>query len=224
MLTLDNEFVECMPVSDDSIARAAEALAAGELVILPTDTVYGICADVRGDSAVRGIYDAKGKGTEAPLQLLFGEDFALLGEYAELTSSAERLIRELGPGGWTVITKARDGWDSPALAGGRTVGLRMPPVEAIRLVVRRLGAPLAASSANRHGESSPTTCAAAVASVGEACSLALDAGPTPAAIDSTVVDCSDDEPRILREGAIDRATIARILGLKDIPVLRSVRQ
>lgn len=216
--------MECAPVSEESIDRAAGALVAGELVILPTDTVYGICADVRIDGAVRGIYAAKGKGPDAPLQLLFGDDLALLGRYADLTSSAERLIRELGPGGWTVITTARDGWDSPALAGGRTVGVRMPAVATVSSVVGLLGAPLAASSANPHGDPSPTTCEAALTSMGEACSLALDAGPTPAAIDSTVVDCAADQPRILREGAIDRATIARILGLKDIPVLRSVRK
>ncbi len=216
--------MDCTPVSDKTIAQATEALASGGLVILPTDTVYGICADVRLDRAVRGIYTAKGKGAEAPLQLLFGDRLDLVLEYAELTWSAERLIQELGPGGWTIITLAKEGWDSPALAGGRTVGVRMPPVEAVKAVVASLGAPLAASSANRHGDASATTCQAAVDSVGEACVLALDAGPTEAGIDSTVVDCSAVEPRILREGAIDRATIARILGLRDIPVSRSVRQ
>ena len=216
--------MDCIPVSDHAIAQATEALASGGLVILPTDTVYGICADVRLDGAVRGIYNAKGKGPEAPLQLLFGDRLDLVLEYAELTWGAERLIEELGPGGWTIVTRAKEGWDSPALAGGRTVGVRMPPVEAVRRVVESLGAPLAASSANRHGEPSPTTCEAAVASVGKACALALDAGPTSSGIDSTVVDCSAAEPRILREGAIDRATIARILGLRDIPVSRSVRQ
>ncbi len=87
-----------------------------------------------------------------------------------------------------------------------------------------LGAPLAASSANRHGEPSPTTCTQAVASIGDACAIALDAGPSPAGLDSTVIGLAGPgAPTILREGAIDRATVARILGLREIRVLRSVR-
>ncbi|HEX6031135.1 MAG TPA: L-threonylcarbamoyladenylate synthase [Tepidiformaceae bacterium] len=210
-------------VGELGYGEAAAALRDGELAILPTDTVYGICADVRRDRAVQAIYTAKGKGSEAPLQLLFGDDETVLERYAELTPAAARLLSVLGPGPWTIITTAREGWESPALAGGRTVGVRMPDAPAIREVVARLGAPLAASSANRHGGPSPTTCEEAVAQVGEFCALAIDSGPTPAGIDSTVIDCSTDDVRILREGAIDRETVARILGLSDIPVLRSVR-
>ncbi len=199
-------------------------MRAGDLVILPTDTVYGICVDVRVDAAVRAIYTAKGKGPEAPLQLLFGSDTSALVKYAALTTGATRLLDALGPGAWTLITTAAEGWDSPALASGRTVGFRMPGGEVVASVVELLGAPLAASSANRHGQPSPTTCADAVAQVGEFCATAIDAGPTPQGLDSTVIDCSTDDVRILREGAIDRQTVARILGLSEIPVLRSVRQ
>lgn len=204
------------------MARAAAALAAGGLVILPTDTVYGIAADARQDDAVRALYAAKGKGAESPLQLLFSADHRLLERYASLTPSATALIAGLGSGGWTLVVPAAAGWDSPALAGGRTVGVRIPASRAVAEVVDRLGAPLAASSANRHGKASPRTCAEAMAGVGRHCTLALDAGTT-SGVDSTVIDCVADPPRILREGAIDRPTIARILGITDIQVLRSVR-
>ena len=130
---------------------------------------------------------------------------------------------ELGPGGWTIVVPARPGWSSAALAGGSTVGFRIPDSPVVHVVVELLGGPLAASSANRHGGVSPTTCADAVAQVGEFCACAIDAGATPEGLDSTVIDCSTPEVRILREGAIDRLTIARILGLPTIPVLRSVR-
>jgi len=223
LLTLDNEFVNCIPISPESIANAAVVVARGDLAILPTDTVYGICADIRHDAAVDRIYAAKGKGRDEPLQLLFGNDIDLLVQYAGLTADARRLIETLGPGGWTVVTRAREGWSSPALAGGRTVGVRMQATGVVGDIVLLIGAPLAASSANRHGDASPTTCQAAVAAIGAACAIALDAGSTPVALDSTVVDCAGDRPRILREGAIDRRTIARILGLQDIPVLRSAR-
>lgn len=212
-----------LPSSPESITLAVEALASGCLVILPTDTVYGICADVRADEAVRAIYRAKGKGAEAPLQLLFGRDGALIERYAVLNDAARHFVGRVGPGAWTVICPAAPGWASPALAGGTTVGIRAPASDIVLDVVDALGAPLAASSANRHGSPSPSACAAAVAEVGEACALAIDGGPTARGLDSTVIDLASASPRILREGAIDRRTVARILGLAEIPVLRSVR-
>lgn len=205
------------------IERAVQVLRDGELVILPTDTVYGIAADVRDDEAVRALYAAKRRDPSIPLQLLFGRDDALLGRYAVVTEAARRLIATLGPGAWTIIVPAREGWNSPALAGGRTVGVRIVPVDLVLDIVDRLGAPLAASSANVSDGPSPTTCEEAERQVGVFCALAIDGGPTDEGMDSTVVDLAGDEPRILREGAIDRDTIARILGVSQIPVLRSVR-
>ena len=99
----------------------------------------------------------------------------------------------------------------------------MVPVEITLDVIDALGGPVAASSANISGGTSPLACAEAVAQVGAACAAAIDNGPTPQGIDSTVIDASGADVRILREGAIDRATVARILGLAQIPVLRSVR-
>ena len=209
--------------TEDSLEACAAHLAAGRLAILPTDTVYGLVVDASNESAVRAIYEAKGKDVDAPLQLLFGPSVAQLSEFAELNHPAGLLVKELGPGGWTIVVAAKTGWSSAALAGGSTVGFRIPDSSTVHRVVELLGGPLAASSANRHGGPSPISCAEAVAQVGDFCACAIDAGPTPAGLDSTVIDCSGAEVRILREGAIDRLTIARILGLPSIPVLRSVR-
>jgi L-threonylcarbamoyladenylate synthase len=207
----------------DALRRCAEVLRNGGLAIVPTDTVYGICADVGDDGAVRRLSEAKGRGSDVPLQLLFGSHADLIGDYVVMSEPARRLSEALGSGAWTIIVEAREGWSSPALAGGRTVGFRIPAAPFVSTLVTELGAPLAASSANRHGSASPTTCAAAIAEVGAACAVAVDGGPTSAGLDSTVIDCSRDAVTILREGAIDRHTVARILGLDDIPVLRSVR-
>jgi L-threonylcarbamoyladenylate synthase len=224
LFSLVNELVsECRPATPEATAQAIECLRGGGLVIVPTDTVYGIAADIRRPDAVLAIYDAKGRGRDIPLQLLFAPGSPFLDGYAVLAPAARTLIEALGPGGWTIVTGAAPGWESPALAGGRTVGVRVPDAPVVRALVEGLGAPLAATSANRHGAPSPTTCAEAVASVGAACTLALDGGPTPHGLDSTVIDCSGAEPRILREGAVDRGTVARILGLRDIPVIRSIR-
>lgn len=206
-----------------NIEACAAHVAAGRLAILPTDTVYGIVADASNESAVRAIYAAKGKGTAAPLQLLFGPSRSQLDQFAMLTPDAERLVQALGPGGWTIVVPGRPGWSSAALAGGSTVGFRIPDAPVVHRVMELLGGPLAASSANRHGGPSPRTCMEALEQIGEHCACAIDAGPTPAGLDSTVIDCAGGESRILREGAIDRLTVARILGLQTITVVRSVR-
>ncbi|HXU24575.1 MAG TPA: L-threonylcarbamoyladenylate synthase [Tepidiformaceae bacterium] len=214
---------EQFPLSPEALARCVAQLRAGALGILPTDTVYGIVADIRSDDAVRALYAAKGKGTASPLQLLFAPDLAEIGRFGVLNRASQSLLDAFGPGGWTIIVPAVPGWSSPALAGGATVGVRIPDAPAVHDLVGALGGPLVASSANRHGGPSPTTCVEASVQVGASCAFAIDAGPTVSQLDSTVIDCSSDEVRIVREGAIDRHQVARILGLSDIPVLRSVR-
>ena len=206
------------------VDRAVEVLREGDLIILPTDTVYGIAADIRDDEAIEAIYRAKRRDPSSPLQLLFGRDTALISRYARVTPAAQHLIDTLGPGGWTIIVPVADGFTSRALAGGDTVGIRVVPVELVLDIVDALGAPLAATSANVAEGPSPVTCEEAKQQIGAFCAMAIDGGPTDAGIDSTVVDMASDPPRILREGAIDRATIARILKLPEITVLRSVRQ
>lgn len=223
------EFVmqtEQFPLSTEALSDCVRHLSAGALGIVPTNTVYGIIADIRRDDAVRDLYAAKGKGPEAPLQLLFspGVGAVEIARYAEFGAAADALVAALGPGAWTIIVPAVPGWHSPALAGGTTVGVRVPDSAALHQLLDALGAPVAASSANRHGQPSPATCADAVGQVGEACRFAIDAGRTANGLDSTVIDCSGEAVRILREGAIDRHSVARILGLSDIPVLRSVRR
>ena len=199
------------------------ALAGSKLVIIPTDTVYGIAADARRDRAVARISAAKGRPEAMPLQLLFANSIDLVGRYVRLSRPAILLVEALGPGAWTIVCRSVPTFRSPALAGGATIGFRIPDAPVVHRIVERLGGPLAASSANRHGAQSPTTCAAAVTQVGASCVVALDGGPCPVGTDSTVIDCSEPEVRILREGAIARERVARILGVSEIQVLRSVR-
>lgn len=208
---------------EQNAAAVAASLRAGGLAIIPTDTVYGIAASIAQPAAVEGIYEAKGKGPAAPLQLLFAPDAELIAEYAEIDGPARAFIEAVGPGGWTAIVPAREGWNSPALAGGRSVGVRIPGAPFVHAVVRALGSPLAASSANVHGGGSPGTVECAREQVGPACAIAADGGPV-AGVDSTVIDFVSNPPRILREGAIAREEVAGILGQQSIEVLRSVRQ
>ncbi|HJP41129.1 MAG TPA: L-threonylcarbamoyladenylate synthase [Dehalococcoidia bacterium] len=212
-----------LPLDDESLSKAIFALAAGKLVILPTDTVYGIAADARRDRAVSAILAAKHRPQSMPVQLLFSPSTDLIGRFAQLSGRVVRIVDALGPGPWTIVTIAAPALRSPATAGGSTIGFRIPDSPHIHRLVERLGGPVAASSANLHGEPSPTTCRDAIRQIGKSCSVALDGGPTEMGRDSTVIDCSGNEVRILREGAVARGEVARILGLRDIPVLRSVR-
>ena len=210
-----------VPMTTSTFVTAVEQLRIGELVILPTDTVYGICADVENDAAVQALYEAKGKSFDTPLQLIFDSHLSFK-RYARLEQRFSDLIRNIGSGGWTLVLPASSGWNSLALAGGNTIGVRSPEVPLLRELIRILGRPIVASSANRHGEPSPTTCNEAIKSLGVDCAIALDGGPT-VGLDSTVIDCVSDPVRILREGAIPAKQISNLLDLKEIEILHSVR-
>lgn len=213
----------CTRATLDTIASAAAHLRAGGLVILPTDTVYGLFADASNDEAVRAIATAKGKPGGTPLQLLFPRSGEGLSAYAVVTDTVRRFIDDMGPGPWSLVVPAAPGWDSPALAGGETVGFRLPNHDVLDAVIEVLGGPICGSSANAHGEPGPATCEDAVAGVGEHAAVALEGG-TAAGLSSTVIDLSGDEPVILREGVMDREQVARILGLPRIEVVRSERE
>ncbi|MFQ5381639.1 MAG: L-threonylcarbamoyladenylate synthase [Dehalococcoidia bacterium] len=216
---------ECpiFPVDDDGISRAVTALGGGRLVILPTDTVYGIAADGRRDKGALRIGVAKGRPAGMPLQLLFAHSIDLVGRYARLSGPAVRLVDALGPGAWTIVTPAAPSFRAAYLGDNQTIGFRIPDMPLVHRIVERIGGPIAASSANLHGQPSPLNCEDAVTQVGASCELALDGGPCPRGRDSTVIDCTSGDVRILREGAIPQQEVARILGREDIPVVRSIR-
>jgi L-threonylcarbamoyladenylate synthase len=222
---LINEFMlQCTPIppTKSAITKAVAALARGELVILPTDTVYGIAATADDAAAIERVFVAKRRPADQPLQLLCADE-RHLAPFAALTSAARTFVDSVGPGAWTLIVPRAEAWSSPALAGGNTVGVRIPNHAVARDVIRAHGSAVAATSANRHGRPSPTTCREAIEEVGDFCTVAIDAGPCAQGVDSTVIDCTTSPPRVLREGAIDRRTVARILGLANIEVVRSVR-
>lgn len=184
------------------VLQAAKILRAGGLIIIPTDTVYGVACDPDNVEAVQRLYRAKGRGEEKPLQLLLAEA-AWLPQIAEdLSAEARRLAEAFFPGGITLVVNK---------IGGGTVGVRVPDHPTCLEVVSAFGRPIAASSANRSGEPSPKTADEAVAQLGDLVDLVVDHGPCPVGLDSTVIDATRMPVSILREGAVSRDEIDRVL-------------
>jgi len=197
------------------LRRAAEALAAGELVGLPTETVYGLAARADVDVAVAKIFAAKGRPADHPLIVHVLDADDALHFAAELPAVARRLIEALWPGPLTLIVPRREGVAAAAAGGQGTIGLRCPahPVaRALLEAARSLGVHgVAAPSANRFGRISPTR-ARHVIDEFEPGLLVLDGGDCDVGIESSIVDCSRGHPVLLRPGVLTPAQIEAVAG------------
>ena len=181
---------------------ATAAIGRGELVLLPTDTVYGVAADAFTPEAVTHLLAAKNRGRTMPVPVLIGEASTLAGLVVDLPAVASRLAEEFWPGGLTLVLEHAPSlaWDLGDAEG--TVAVRLPDDEIARDLLRRTG-PLAVSSANRSGRPAATDAAAAVEQLGNQAAVVLDGGPRAGSAASTIVDCTAPTPRLLRVGAID---------------------
>ena len=198
-----------------AIARAAEALAAGELVAFPTETVYGLGARADDDTAVAKIYAAKGRPADHPLIVHVADTEAARQFAAYVPPVAVRLVAAFWPGPLTIIVPRAEGQAIAAAGGHATIGLRCPahPVaRALLLAAREAGVPgLAAPSANRFGRISPTRAEHVAAEFAPAL-MVLDGGACPVGIESSIVDCSRGRPVLLRPGVLTREQIEAAAG------------
>ena len=201
---------------DLTIREAAEILQAGGLVAFPTETVYGLGADGLNPEAVARIYAAKGRPATNPVILHVADLASALPLVAQWPGSAGTLAERYWPGPLTLVLPASAVVPAIVRAGGPTVALRCPAHPVAQALLRAVGRPLAAPSANRSQHLSPTLAEHVVSSLGEAVDLILDAGPTAAGLESTILDLSGSRPRILRPGPIKPAQLAAILGPVDI--------
>jgi L-threonylcarbamoyladenylate synthase len=176
-------------------------LRAGEPIAFPTDTVYGVGAPARDAMAVLRLYAVKQRPYTQAIPLLIADAADLESVTAASTPLARRLAR-LWPGALTLVLPAAPDLPSELLAGGATVAVRLPDHAWLRGLIRALGGPLAATSANLHGGRDPQTAEEVAAQLGGALPLIADGGPTPGPIPSTIVDCTGAEPRLLRAGAL----------------------
>ncbi|HET7355429.1 MAG TPA: L-threonylcarbamoyladenylate synthase [Nocardioidaceae bacterium] len=183
------------------IAEAALAVQRGQLVVLPTDTVYGVGADAFQPEAVRRLLAAKGRGRDMPPPVLVSSAGTLDALAVGVPAYAQALVEELWPGPLTLVCKQQPSlrWDLGETRG--TVAVRMPDHEVALELLERTG-PLAVSSANRTGMDAATDADQAEEMLGESVEVLLDAGPTPGPVPSTIVDATGPAGRLLRAGAV----------------------
>ena len=201
--------------SPDAIAAAVQTLTAGELVGLPTETVYGLAADAGSDAAVARIFAAKGRPANHPL-IVHVADASGVDHFAtNVPDFARRLIDAFWPGPLTLILHRRPGVGAAAAGGQDSIGLRCPSHPVAQAVLRACADQdvfgLAAPSANPFGRVSPTTAAHVQAGMGDAL-LVLDGGACDVGIESTIIDCTRGAPVLLRPGGISRAQVEAACG------------
>ena len=206
-------------VRDDDAGRSAaiDALRAGGIVAVPTDTVYGIAVALDAPGGIESLFAAKRRPPERGIALLLA-DAAQAATIAVWPATAAALATAFWPGGLTLVVPQRAdvAWPPVLTGGAPTIGLRVPDHDAPRALAAAVG-PLPTTSANRSGEPEARDAAGIVEQLGDAVTLVLDGGPARGGPASTVVDCSVDPPRILRPGAIPEAEIERVLAVGHVP-------
>ena len=197
------------------LAEAETALRRGELVVIPTDTVYGIAAEAFDPVAVEGLLKAKGRGRDMPPPVLVGTVRAAMALVMDLGAAGKDLIDEFWPGALTIICRSSPTlvWDLGDTKG--TVAVRMPLHPVALELLKRTG-PLAVSSANVSGRPPATTCDEAMTQLGDSVSVYLDGGPCPGDVPSTIVDLTGTVPRLLRRGVIPAERLRDVILLEIV--------
>lgn len=195
----------------EGIAAAAEAVRRGDVVVLPTDTVYGLGVDAFAADAVASVLTAKGRGREMPLPVLIPNPQTVDGLAADVPGYARDLIHAFWPGPLTLVLHAQSSlmWDLGETNG--TVALRMPQNDVALRLLAEVG-PMAVTSANISGQPAATNILDAAAQLGSAVSVYLEAGPSAGTLASTILDCTQVTPAILRVGALSVEQIQEVLG------------
>jgi len=191
------------------LEAAASAARRGDLVVLPTDTVYGVGCDAFTPHGVAALLAAKGRGRDMPVPVLVGSPDTVEGLAYGLTKAARDLIEAFWPGALTVVVRHQPSlaWDLGDAAG--TVALRMP-LHPVAIELLRIVGPMGVSSANRSGSPAATTYAEAHDQLGDSVAVYLDAGTSGEAVPSTIVDATGTVPRLLRLGALDLETLRSV--------------
>ena len=196
--------------------RAAELLRAGKLVAIPTETVYGLAANALDEAAVRRIFAAKGRPWSSPLIVHVDSIEMARGLVREWPAKADLLARRYWPGPLTLVLPKQPHVSDRLTAGLDTVGIRMPANAIALALIREAGAPIAAPSANRFMELSPTTAEHVRETMGGRVAMVLDGGPTTVGIESTELSLAGPNPVLLRPGMLTKAEIEDLIGPVEV--------
>ncbi len=200
-----------IPAQDpDALRIAADALSLGELVVFPTDTVYGIGAAVDRPDAVANLYIAKGRPLDKPIPVLISDADQLSRLAVNFDQRAERVAKAFWPGGLTIVLDAVSWLPKEIVGDTGRVGLRMPDHTFALDLIRRSGGALATTSANRSGEPAATNAQDAFDALGHRATVVIDGGVSPGGTSSTVISIEGESLSVLREGAISLAEIAPV--------------
>ncbi len=202
--------------NEAGITAAVDALRRGQLIGLPTETVYGLAADIANEAALREIFRVKGRPSEHPLIVHIADISQLDGMASYVSPACRALVDHCWPGPLTVVVTAAPHVSRVATGGLDTVAVRLPSARAAQEVIKRLGNAVAAPSANRFGQVSPTTAEHVVHDLGDDVAMVLDDGPCEIGVESTIVDCTKPQPEILRPGSITPEDVRRILATTDV--------
>ncbi|WP_284036677.1 L-threonylcarbamoyladenylate synthase [Neobacillus sp. 114] len=209
--------------SNPHIVDAAHFLKENEVVAMPTETVYGLAGNAENDEAVAKIFAAKGRPADNPLIIHIAEKEQLNRFVAEVPEKAAILMEKFWPGPLTIIFKMKEGvLSEKASAGLATVGVRMPDHPVALALLRTCGLPIAAPSANSSGKPSPTTAAHVLDDLEGKIAGVVDGGPTGVGVESTVIDCTETFPVILRPGGVTKEQLEAVVGEVHIdPALKN---
>lgn len=200
------------------IARAAAVIRAGGLVAFPTETVYGLGANALDATAAAGIFAAKGRPGTNPLIVHIADRPEILNVAADWPETAQKLAAKFWPGPLTLVLPKRDTVPDVVTAGGPTVAVRCPAHPVALALIRAAGVPLAAPSANRSTELSPTRAEHVLKGLNGRIAMVLDGGPCSGGLESTVVDVTGDTPRVLRPGLISAPALEAVCGCVEVGV------
>jgi L-threonylcarbamoyladenylate synthase len=205
-------FFECgdPDVRVDAIRSAAFAVSNGELVVLPTDTVYGLGADAFDSAAVTDLLRVKGRGRDMPVPVLVGSWTTIDGLVSVVDSRTRDLIEAFWPGGLTLVVNHAPSLSWDLGDSGGTVAVRMP-LHPVAIELLEETGPMAVSSANRHGQPAAQTAAEARAQLGDDVAVYLEDGQVRGGVASTIVDVTGGRPQILRLGALDADTLREVV-------------
>ena len=212
---------QVLPVNEESIALAAKLLQQGELVALPTETVYGIAADARNGEAVKKIFEAKGRPQDNPLIVHICGMEMLHGIVSEVPERAKKLAAAFWPGPLTMVMPRGPEVSEVTCAGLDTVGVRMPSHPVVQAVIKASGVAFAAPSANLSGKPSPTNAQDVFTDMDGRLPLILDGGECDVGVESTVISVVGEKPTLFRPGHITLEDLERALG-EEVEVSKAI--